>query len=267
MLACKQTELAQHSAPAGAHSRIVILSLHCRYTSPNIYRALADTQQSAWMKPGTKVYYKISATGVSSPTYSFMLPPATGALNNVKLAVIGDLGQTTDSISTVQHVLTGTVQAPAGTRPYDAVLIAGDLSYADAENFAHCSHPGGCVPQRWDSYGQMYQQLGTVVPTFTTPGNHEIELVSVGDLAAAPAGCNVTTIPFLEYRARWFHYRTTTPEALHYSFDIGNVHAVMLNSYVAPNLLYFLLLRVCACVCVCVCVCVCECVCGCGGGG
>jgi hypothetical protein len=102
---------------------------------------------------------------------------------------------------------------------------------ADAQNLGKCEHPGGCEPTRWDSFGRMFEPLGAVVPTMTTPGNHEIELANEFDLAAAgTAGCDVTTVPFLEYRHRWFHYTTDSPDALHYSWDFGNVHNVMLNS-------------------------------------
>lgn len=102
---------------------------------------------------------------------------------------------------------------------------------ADAENLGRCSHPGGCDPTRWDSFGKAFEPLGSIVPTMTTPGNHEIELVSVGDRALGlMTGCNVTDTPFLEYRFRWFTYSTDSPEALHYSWNIGNVHNIMLNS-------------------------------------
>jgi len=197
------------------------------YTSPNILKSSITPAQAKFLQPGAKVMYKITSdAGDASDTYNFLVPPTTTA--PVRLALIGDLGQTVNSTRTVDHIVAGTGES----NPYDAAVIVGDLSYADSENLGKCGHPGGCVPTRWDSFGVMFEALGSGLPTMTTPGNHEIELVSVGaqDQQLAEQ-CNVTDIPFLEYRFRWFDYETDSPNALHYSWNIGNVHNIMLNSY------------------------------------
>lgn len=223
--------------PASAYTYEVInASSHDCYTynSPSIFRATLSASVSpdaSFYKPGSTIYYKVVSVDENSPVYSFVVPSPASAATAVKLAMIGDLGQTENSSQTIQHVLAGTPSnVPTGKTAYDAVVIVGDLSYADAENLGRCSHPGGCDPTRWDSFGDMYTPLGSSIPTMTCPGNHEIELVSVGD-RSVNSECNVTDEPFLEYRFRWFSYATADPISLHYSWDIGNVHMVMLNSY------------------------------------
>eukprot|EP00036_Acanthoecidae_sp_10tr_P009276 CAMPEP_0182924952 /NCGR_PEP_ID=MMETSP0105_2-20130417/8045_1 /TAXON_ID=81532 ORGANISM="Acanthoeca-like sp., Strain 10tr" /NCGR_SAMPLE_ID=MMETSP0105_2 /ASSEMBLY_ACC=CAM_ASM_000205 /LENGTH=514 /DNA_ID=CAMNT_0025062777 /DNA_START=53 /DNA_END=1597 /DNA_ORIENTATION=+ len=212
------------------------------YDSPSIYRVEVSEDDAPFFKSGATVYYKIfSDQGSASDVFSFKVPHRKESIP-VKLAIIGDLGQTVNSTRTVQHVIDG-VQNPADGLPYDAAVICGDLSYADAENLGRCSHPGGCDPTRWDSFGRMLQPLGAILPIMTTPGNHEIELVSVGlrnkyQESPRTADCKVTDIPFLEYRERYFHFETEGPTSLHYSWDIGNVHNIMINSYsryVDPN--------------------------------
>jgi hypothetical protein len=71
-----------------------------------------------------------------SPTYSFMTPPLHHTPTNI--ALVGDIGQTENSTKTMNHILTAR-NAPT-PHPVSAVLIAGDLSYADAE------------PLRWESW-------------------------------------------------------------------------------------------------------------------
>jgi hypothetical protein len=60
-----------------------------------------------------------------------------------RLGLVGDLGQTENSLDTLQHMEV--------LRP-DSVILAGDLSYAD-----------GYQP-RWDSWGRLMQPYATSVP-------------------------------------------------------------------------------------------------------
>jgi hypothetical protein len=124
------------------------------------------------------------------------------------------------------------------------VAICGDLSYADAEHSpSQCNHPGGCSQQRWDSWGELYQKLGAVLPTMTIVGNHEIETPAAPRTGLADAGVGerqggATTTPFLSYASRFGGAYCTaaaneggTPLGcpLHHSYDIGWVTACFIT--------------------------------------
>jgi predicted phosphodiesterase len=70
-------------------------------------------------------------------------------------AVLGDIGQTANSVSTVNHII--------NKKNISMILHAGDLSYAD------------CDQTLWDSYGLMIETLSYYTPWMVCPGNHEIE--------------------------------------------------------------------------------------------
>ncbi|KAL6870951.1 hypothetical protein ACP4OV_014799 [Aristida adscensionis] len=171
------------------------------YSSGKIHDAVIGP-----LRPGTTYYYRCS----SSPAREFSLrtPPASLP---VKFVVVGDLGQTGWTESTLKHV--------AGD-DYDVLLLPGDLSYADTQQ------------PLWDSYGRLVEPLASARPWMVTQGNHEIEKLPV-----------VEPAPFKAYNARWrMPYDVAGGSAaggapsgdnLYYSFDVagGAVHVVMLGSY------------------------------------
>lgn len=71
----------------------------------------------------------------------------------------GDLGQTYNSLSTLEHSL----QLDAET-----ILYVGDLSYADRYKY----HDVGA---RWDSWGRLAERSAAYQPWIWVAGNHEIE--------------------------------------------------------------------------------------------
>lgn len=71
----------------------------------------------------------------------------------------GDLGQTYNSLSTVQHYMQSKGQT---------VLFVGDLSYADRYQY----HDVGV---RWDSWGRFVEKSAAYQPWIWCAGNHEIE--------------------------------------------------------------------------------------------
>jgi len=185
--------------------------------------------------PSVSTAYTIVGSGPATPDQfegSFTAPPSPGA-GSTTLALIGDLGQTVNSSSTINHVI-GNLASGYG---YDAVIICGDLSYADAEHSpAKCNHPGGCSQERWDTWGKMYQALGSKAATMPLPGNHEIETEdapikgSAAAPGAPPADGGATTTPFLSYRTRFAAVGGATGP-LYYSWEVGPLHAIHLNSY------------------------------------
>lgn len=93
------------------------------------------------LKPDTLYFYQCGDTAASavSGLLQFRTMPAVGDKKPMRFAVIGDLGQTSDSHSTIQHVMQ---RSDLGM-----ILHAGDLGYAD------------CNQTLWDTYGEMVEDL------------------------------------------------------------------------------------------------------------
>jgi hypothetical protein len=108
--------------------------------------------------PSTKYYYKCgnfnNETNVSSILLSFNTLPKPGDFKSLKFGIIGDIGQTINSVTTINNLMRENT---------NMILHTGDLSYAD------------CEQDLWDSYGNMIQPLASKTPWMVCPGNHEIE--------------------------------------------------------------------------------------------
>lgn len=79
---------------------------------------------------------------------------------NEKLFVhVGDLGQTFNSLSTLDHYIQSGAQA---------VLFLGDLSYADRYQYTD-------VGLRWDTWGRFVEKSTAYQPWIWSAGNHEID--------------------------------------------------------------------------------------------
>uniref|UniRef100_A0A0D9XP48 Purple acid phosphatase n=1 Tax=Leersia perrieri TaxID=77586 RepID=A0A0D9XP48_9ORYZ len=152
------------------------------------------------LEPSTTYHYRCGNAG---DEFTLRTPPANLP---VEFAVVGDLGQTKWTESTLRHVSEG---------DYDMLLLPGDLSYADTQQ------------PLWDTFGRLVQPLASARPWMVTEGNHEIETLPVVEFA-----------PFVAYNARWRmpYDAGASPSGtnLYYSFDVagGAVHVVMLGSYV-----------------------------------
>eukprot|EP00899_Mesostigma_viride_P027463 jgi/Mesvir1/7901/Mv11831-RA.1 len=169
------------------------------YTSGHIHQAILPD-----LLPGTRYYYRCNGNYLDGPELNFTMPPAVGRDATVVLGVVGDLGQTENSLETLRHV--------EHISRVHAVLYAGDLSYAD-----------GFQP-RWDSWGRLVQPIAGKIPFMTVAGNHEMEIYD-----------DPSEEPFLAYLTRWpMPYQPSgSSSSLWYSFDIGPVHCIMLCSYAA----------------------------------
>lgn len=124
------------------------------YSSNYIYHVTLNNLQ-----PNTKYYYSCASSGTIN--YFTTLPKDLP----IKLGIIGDLGQTEDSLLNINHILKD--------KEIKMILHAGDLSYAD------------CKPELWDSYGKLIEPLSKMVPWMVGTGNHEIEYTIGGKLYVA----------------------------------------------------------------------------------
>eukprot|EP01018_Ginkgo_biloba_P012847 Gb_30479 [translate_table: standard] len=146
------------------------------------------------LETNTVYYYRCGGYG---PEYSFKTPPANFPIT---FAVVGDLGQTGWTYSTLQHIQ---------ERNHDALLLPGDLSYADY------------VQPLWDSFGRLVEPLASARPWMVTEGNHDVEKIPL------------LKRPFKAYNARWRmpFEESASNSNLYYSFEVAGVHIVMLGSY------------------------------------
>ncbi|GAB4828232.1 Bifunctional purple acid phosphatase 26 [Ancistrocladus abbreviatus] len=174
-----------------------------KYNSGYIHHCLVDG-----LEYDTKYYYKIGS-GDSSRKFWFQTPPKIDPNASYKFGIIGDLGQTFNSLSTLEHY----IQSGGQT-----VLFLGDLSYADRYQYND-------VGIRWDSWGRFVERSAAYQPWIWTAGNHEIDYMPyMGEV-----------VPF-----KSFLHRYPTPYAaskstnpLWYSIRRASAHIIVLSSYSA----------------------------------
>mmetsp|Transcript_35991 Transcript_35991/g.113112 ORF Transcript_35991/g.113112 Transcript_35991/m.113112 type:complete len:275 (-) Transcript_35991:1064-1888(-) len=153
------------------------------------------------LAPGAAYAYRIPP--MSEQVFHFVAPKAVDPKSKITFGVVGDLGQTQDSLTTMDGL-------GEHADSLDGVLLIGDLSYSD-----------GYGP-RWDSFGRLAQPVFSGLLSATVGGNHEF------DFGEAWVGL----------RARWpappkpTHLRGGATDApLYYSYEVGPVHVLALNSY------------------------------------
>ncbi|XP_028782361.1 purple acid phosphatase 22-like [Neltuma alba] len=147
------------------------------------------------LRPSTTYFYRCGGSG---PEFSFKTPPAELP---IEFVVVGDLGQTKWTRSTLRHV---------ESKEYDVFLLPGDLSYADTLQFL------------WDSFGRLVETSASGRPWMVTNGNHEIESIPI-----------ILPHRFEAYNARWLmpHRESDSSSNLYYSFEVAGTHVIMLGSY------------------------------------
>ncbi|XP_021990153.1 bifunctional purple acid phosphatase 26 [Helianthus annuus] len=171
------------------------------YTSGFIHECLIDD-----LEYDSTYYYEVGE-GESARSFWFQTPPKIGPNVPYKFGIIGDLGQTYNSRSTLNHYVESGAQA---------VLHVGDLSYADKYEYDD-------MGVRWDTYGRFAERIQAYNPWISTAGNHEIEYMPYMD----------EVVPFKQYL-----YRYPTPYAasessspLWYAVRRASAHIIVLSSY------------------------------------
>ncbi|XXG52101.1 hypothetical protein AAC387_Pa03g0503 [Persea americana] len=170
------------------------------YNSGYIHHCLIDS-----LEHETKYYYKIGMTN-SAREFWFQTPPKIGPDAPYTFGIIGDLGQTFNSLSTLDHYMQSGGQA---------VLFVGDLSYAD-----RYEHENGI---RWDSWGRFIEKSAAYQPWLWSAGNHEIEYMPhVGEVT-----------PFKSYLHRYAtpYMASKSISPLWYSVRRASTHIIVLSSY------------------------------------
>jgi hypothetical protein len=215
------------------------------------------------LRAGREYEYRVGTTrcGMSPKTYTMKIP-RRGNVYPMTVGVVSDLGQSPTSALTLERLM---LQNKEKATP-DVVILAGDLSYADAY------YPNGSFyywndtnpldyfrsyQPRWDTFGRLLERSGlSRIPFHTIGGNHELESLTLQE--------NITN---LAYNARFPnpqfpHSVKTNPNdpSLYwdmtqlpntgifgssrdivdnvitnntfYSIDIGPAHIIFLNNYV-----------------------------------
>mmetsp|Transcript_12903 Transcript_12903/g.21607 ORF Transcript_12903/g.21607 Transcript_12903/m.21607 type:complete len:502 (-) Transcript_12903:312-1817(-) len=171
------------------------------YTSPMLFKCTL----TGLVEGNKKYYYQVGSEALGfSHIYPFKSHPGVG-VDDVTFHVYGDIGQTDNSATTLQelHVNEQLLKRSLS----GGIVSAGDLSYANGDE------------PRWDTFGQLRQNLSAFVPTMTTLGNHE--------------WFDDDEYAFTAYLARFDNppAATTGQRELYYSYDAGLVHWVMVAGY------------------------------------
>lgn len=174
-----------------------------RVTSPMLFKATMTG-----LIPGNNIYYYScgsSSFGYSSVN-SFKSHP--GNSPNTTFFIIGDLGQTSNSQTTLSELTEAEsmLKSPSG-----GIVNAGDLSYANGED------------SLWDTFGNMKQFAVSHIPMMTTLGNHE--------------WFDDTSRSFTAYLNRYDNPTINGKRELYYSENVGLVHWVMVAGYCSEMVL------------------------------
>ncbi|XP_019056166.1 PREDICTED: purple acid phosphatase 15 isoform X3 [Nelumbo nucifera] len=179
------------------------------------------------LKPDTLYYYRCGDPSIPamSDIYYFKTMPISGPKSYPgRIAVVGDLGLTYNTTSTIDHLISN--------KP-DLVLLIGDVTYANlyrtngtGSDCYSCSFPDTPIHEtyqpRWDYWGRFMQPLVSRVPIMVIEGNHEIEE-------------QVESRTFSAYSARFAFpsEESGSLSTLYYSFNAGGIHFIMLGAYVS----------------------------------
>ncbi|KAL9322311.1 hypothetical protein ACSQ67_010364 [Phaseolus vulgaris] len=156
-----------------------------------------------------KYYYEIGI-GHTIRQFWFMTPPEVHPDAPYTFGLIGDLGQTFDSNTTLAHY-------ESNPHKGQAVLFVGDLSYADN----HPNHDN----VRWDTWGRFVERNTAYQPWIWATGNHELDYApELGE-----------TEPFKPFKHRYHvpYKASGSTEPFWYSVKIASAHIIVLASYSA----------------------------------
>lgn len=198
------------------------------FTSPWIWHITLPNLRAGpkmyWYKvvvyDGSQKHYHRYPVAASTFLY-FRTPPRRGAPTT--MALLGDLGQTTDSARTIAHMRKAVDWAHA---PVTQLLLAGDLSYADGD------------PNRWTSWFDLVEPLSSRLALHVAAGNHEIERDHASDLPFVPyehyfrvpnrlADADVQPSPWdWGWKTHWYNFGNAF-----YTYEHGLAQIIVLSSF------------------------------------
>ncbi len=196
-------------------------------TSENsLTSVIADNKQTTkhelsitGLKPDTRYYYAIgSTTSIIKGSYrnSFTTAPPATTKRKIRIAVFGDAGTGNNVQKAVRD---GYMHLSKGSRP-DLALLLGDNAYSggtDAQYQANC-------------FNIYDNNVFDNHPVFPVPGNHEYDNDPAG--VAGLRGTHAISYYdnfILPTKAECGG--TVSGTEHYYSFDYGNIHFIMLDSY------------------------------------
>ncbi|XP_043705610.1 purple acid phosphatase 15-like [Telopea speciosissima] len=181
------------------------------------------------LKPDTLYYYRCGDPSIPAMSliYSFKTMPVSGPHSYPKrIAVVGDLGLTYNTTSTISHLIHNSP---------DLVLLVGDVTYANlyltngtGSDCYSCSFSNTPIHEtyqpRWDYWGRYMQSLVSKVPIMVVEGNHEIEQ-------------QAENRTFVAYSSRFAFpsEESGSSSTFYYSFNAGGIHFIMLGAYISYN--------------------------------
>ncbi|KAK2446448.1 purple acid phosphatase [Trifolium repens] len=157
----------------------------------------------------TKYYYEVGI-GNTTRQFWFKTPPSVGPDVPYTFGLIGDLGQTYNSNTTLTHY----ELSPAKGQ---TMLYVGDLSYANDYPFHDNT--------RWDTWGRFIERVAAYQPWVWTAGNHEIDFApELGE-----------TKPFKPYTSRYHvpYKASDSTSPLWYSIKRASAYIIVMSSYSA----------------------------------
>ncbi|XP_038989740.1 purple acid phosphatase 15-like [Phoenix dactylifera] len=180
------------------------------------------------LKPGKRYYYRCGDPSIPaiSDIHVFKTMPALGPRSYPKrIAVVGDLGLTYNTTSTIDHM--------RKNKP-DLVLLLGDIPYADLyltngteldclNCYYHNILPRDETYQpRWDYWGRFMEPLTSKIPIMVVEGNHETEE-------------QIKNKTFVAYSSRFAFpaEESGSFSTFYYSFNAGGIHFIMLGAYIS----------------------------------
>jgi hypothetical protein len=217
-------EGARYFHKCGALQEAVELGYQCKtrdYLSPTLLHATFPVDPTVVYE-----YRVVKGKEPVSTWRRFRAPPAPGA-SKLRLAVVGDLGQTAQSAKTCN-----TLRKLNSEAPVDVAVLVGDLSYADGNGTG------------WDTFQRLFEEEGCAdVPWLVMPGNHDLEPDDLSREAFLPLRARWRTPQVEPAVVREFPQPTAKETtdydfdltynygASFYSADIGPEHFLMLDPY------------------------------------
>nr|XP_010926759.1 purple acid phosphatase 15-like [Elaeis guineensis] len=181
------------------------------------------------LKPETQYYYQCGDPSIPamSDIHAFKTMPTPGPQKYPRrIAVVGDLGLTYNTTSTVDHM--------TSNQP-DLITLVGDVCYANmyltngtGSDCYSCTFSKTPIHEtyqpRWDYWGRYMEPVISEIPIMVIEGNHEIEQ-------------QVENKTFVSYNSRFAFpaEESTSFSTMYYSFNAGGIHFIMLGAYINYN--------------------------------